>query len=179
MSDAARIDTVQIGTGQIGTGQIGTAPPANAGIAPAPVPDAASLMQALPAAMACIANADHLPLEGGEDPAFGSVRWRTLFSADRTPTADFVLGVAEFGPAGTLAAHRHDPAEFYFGLSGSGIVTIDGIPHAIGPGIALFVPAGAEHATLAGGDGLRFLYGFARDRFSDVVYRFSAPPEAG
>ena len=129
-------------------------------------------------ALATVANANHVPLEGGEDPAFGTVRWRTLFSADRTPTADFVLGVAEFGPQGILCAHRHEPAEFYFGLSGDGVVTIDGIAHAIAPGVALFIPADAEHEVVAGPEGLRFLYGFARDRFSDVVYRFSAPAAA-
>lgn len=125
-------------------------------------------------AMACVANADHAPLEGGEDPAFGSVRWRTLFCSDRTATSGMVLGLAEFGPHGTLLAHRHSPAEFYFGLSGEGIVTIDGVPHALGPGIALFIPAEAEHATVAGPNGLRFIYGFPRDRFAEVDYRFSA-----
>ena len=125
------------------------------------------------AAMATVANADHIPLEGGEDPAFGTVRWRTLFSADRTDASGMVLGVAGFGPGGTLLAHRHAPAEFYFGLSGAGTVTIDGIDHALVPGVALFIPADAEHATVAGAEGLRFLYGFACDRFSDVAYRFT------
>lgn len=73
-----------------------------------------------------VANADHAPLEGGEDPAFGTVRWRTLFCADRTATAGMVMGIAEFGALGTLKPHRHGPAEMYFGLGGSGIVTIDG-----------------------------------------------------
>lgn len=127
------------------------------------------------AALPVIANADHAPLEGGEDPAFGTVRWRTLFSADRTATASMVLGVAEFGPEGTLKPHRHLPAEFYFGLSGAGVVTIDGVAHAIGPGVALYIPGDAEHGTVAGPEGLRFLYGFPRDRFSDVDYRFTTP----
>ena len=34
------------------------------------------------------------PLEGGDDPAFGTVRWRTLFCADRTATAGVVVGIA-------------------------------------------------------------------------------------
>ncbi len=125
-------------------------------------------------ALPVIANADHAPLEGGEDPAFGTVRWRTLFSADRTRTSGMTLGVAEFGPGGTLLPHRHGPAEFYFGLSGQGIVTIDGVAHDLSPGVAIFIPEEAEHDTVAGADGLRFLYGFPKDRFSDVDYRFSA-----
>ncbi len=131
--------------------------------------DFAAVMAALPV----VSNAAHAPLEGGEDPAFGTVLWRTLFSADRTQTSGMVLGVAEFGPEGTLCAHRHDPSEFYFGLSGSGIVTIDGVAHELSSGIALYIPENAEHDVVAGPDGLRFLYGFPRDSFADVTYRFS------
>ncbi|MFZ7091583.1 cupin domain-containing protein [Primorskyibacter sp. 2E233] len=123
--------------------------------------------------MPVIANADHAPLEGGEDPAFGTVRWRTLFDAERNGTRDMVLGVAEFGAFGTLKAHRHAQAEIYFGLAGSGIVTIDGVAHDLQPNVALYVPADAEHYTVAGEDGLRFLYVFPSDRFADVTYRFS------
>ena len=140
-----------------------------AGFAPA--------MTGMLAALPAVANADHAPLEGGTDPNFGTVMWRTLFCADRTATSGMVAGVAEFGPGGTLNPHRHGPAEIYFGLSGGGIVTIDGIPHEIGAGTALFIPAEAEHGTVAGPEGLRFFYVFPRDRFSDVDYRFSAPGE--
>ncbi|MDO6584515.1 cupin domain-containing protein [Salipiger sp. 1_MG-2023] len=135
---------------------------------PASAPQLAALLS-----LASLANTAEIPLEGGEDPAFGSVRWRTLFSAERTPTKGMVLGIAEFGPMGTLLPHRHGPAEIYFGLTGSGVVTIDGIPHMIGPETALYIPEDAEHGTVAGTDGLRFLYIFPRDSFSEVEYRFS------
>lgn len=85
-----------------------------------------------------------------------------------------VPGVAEFGPEGALLPHRHTPAEIYFGLSGSGVVTIDGVAHEISPGVALYVPLDAEHGTVAGPVGLRFLYVFPRDRFAEVGYRFFA-----
>ena len=119
------------------------------------LPQIAALMT-----LAVAANAQETPLEGGEDPAFGTVRWRTLFSGDRTPTRGMVLGIAEFGPFGTLLPHRHGPAEIYFGLSGAGVVTIDGVPHPLGP------------------EGLRFLYVFPRDSFADVEYRFSSATSA-
>lgn len=114
-----------------------------------------------------------LALEGGDDPAFGSVRWRTLFCADCTATTGVVLGVAEFTPGGTLLPHRHAPAEVYFGLSGGATVTVDGVPQPMGPGTALFIPGEAEHGTVAGPDGFRLLYVFPLDRFSQVDYRFS------
>ncbi|SEP69588.1 Cupin domain protein [Loktanella sp. DSM 29012] len=131
-------------------------------------------MDFLTQAVATVANADHAPLEAFDDPRRGTVQWRTLFSGDRTQTSSLTLGVAEFGPAGTLHSHRHSPCEFYFCLSGQGIVTIDGIDHDLRPGVALYIPADAEHCVVAGEDGLRFLYGFPQDRFSDVEYRFSA-----
>lgn len=113
------------------------------------------------------------PLEGGDDPAFGSVRWRTLFCGDRTATAGVVVGIAEFGPGGTLLPHRHSPAEVYFGLDGAAVVTVDGVAQAVAPGVALFFPGDAEHGTVAGPEGFRMLYVFPRDRFSEVEYRFS------
>lgn len=119
-------------------------------------------------------NLDDLPVEGGVDPAFGTVTWRTLVCADRTVSTDMVLGVAEFGPYGTLLPHRHAQAEFYLGLSGDGVVTLGGVPHRIAPGVAVYVPRDAEHGVVAGPEGLRFAYGFAADRFGDITYRFSA-----
>ncbi len=113
------------------------------------------------------------PLEGGDDAAFGTVRWRTLVCADRTPSSGLVLGVAEFGPGDTLEAHRHAPAEVYFGLEGSGTVTIEGVVHDIRAGVAVYIPPDAEHRTVAGADGLRFAYSFPTGRFTEVDYRFS------
>ena len=114
-----------------------------------------------------------LPLEGGEAAGFGTVRWRTLICADRTPSSGMVLGVAEFGPGGTLAPHRHGPAEVYFGLTGTGVVTIDGVAHVLRAGVAIYVPPDVEHGTVAGPEGLSFAYGFPTERFADVDHRFS------
>jgi quercetin dioxygenase-like cupin family protein len=125
------------------------------------------------AAMPIRLEAADQPLEGGVDPAFGTVRWRTLFCGDRTQTGGVVMGIAEFAPGGTLLPHRHSPAEVYFGLDGAAVVTVDGVPNPMGPGTALYIPGDAEHGTVAGPDGFRMLYVFPRDRFSEVEYRFS------
>ena len=119
-------------------------------------------------------DAAHVPLSGRTDPTYGEVRWRTLINGTAEHPRDLVLGIAEFGPGDRLLPHRHDPAEFYFGLEGCGTVTIDGTPHHIAPGIALYVPGGAEHGTVAGENGLRFAYGFATQSFEEIEYRFSA-----
>ncbi len=142
--------------------------PAGLGAAPDPAPD--NLSHA-PGAFTVDVSA--LLDEGGTDPVFGTVTWRTLISADRLPSSGLVAGVAQFGPGGTLRAHRHSPVELYFGLSGDGVVTVEGVEHRIGAGIALFVPGDAEHGVVAGAEGLSFLYSFPADRFDEVVYRFS------
>lgn len=84
-----------------------------------------------------------------------------------------VVGIAEFGPQGTLLPHRHVQPEVYLGLEGEAVVTIEGVAHAFSPGVALFVPGNAEHSTIAGPNGARFLYVFPTDSFSEVHYEFA------
>lgn len=130
---------------------------------------------AMPQTAGFAADLKQQPYESGVDPQVGTVSWRTLISSDRTPSKDMVLGVAEFDAFGTLNPHRHEPAEFYFGLSGEGLVEIDGVGHAIAPGIAVFIPGDAEHGVVAGPNGLSFVYGFPENAFEDVSYVFSNP----
>jgi quercetin dioxygenase-like cupin family protein len=112
-------------------------------------------------------------LEGEDHPIHGDVTWHTLISADRTPSSSMVLGIAHLEPGGWLGLHRHDPAEFYLGLSGEATATVDGTPFRIAEGIALFIPGNAEHGIRAGPRGCSFAYGFAVGAFSDIVYRYS------
>lgn len=112
------------------------------------------------------------PVEG--NAAMGTdVSWRTLISSDCAPSNDFVLGIAEILPAGLLPAHRHQPAEFYLGLRGSGIVIIEGMEYPILAGVSIFIPENYEHSVLAGSEGLSFAYGFARDSFAEIHYELS------
>ena len=112
--------------------------------------------------------------EGWGDAGRGSVTWRTLVDADRHPSQSLAAGVATLGPGGTLEPHRHGPAEFYFGLDGEGTVTVDGVPHRIAAGVAVYLPPDSEHGTVAGSGGLRMLYVFPVDRLDQVDYRFTA-----
>jgi quercetin dioxygenase-like cupin family protein len=113
------------------------------------------------------------PVEGGTDPTYGEVTWRTLICADKTPTREFVLGVADFKPGEKLHPHRHEPAEFYYCTSGTGKVIIEGVVHNVHQGIAVYVPTNATHSVIAGPNGLSFLYGFAEARFGAIDYQFS------
>jgi quercetin dioxygenase-like cupin family protein len=105
----------------------------------------------------------------------GDVRWQTLISAGLTPTGSLTAGVARLSAEGRLRAHRHDQAEIYVILEGSGTVTIDGARSKVAAGTTVFIPGGAIHsieATARGG--LRFAYVLDADRFEDVTYVFDA-----
>lgn len=121
-----------------------------------------------------VAALDDQPIEGGFDPAFGNVTWQTLISGDKTPSNGVVLGVATFPAYGVLHLHHHTPPEFYFVLNGSGTVMLGKQPIEVFPGLAIFIPANAEHGVTAGPAGLTFVYGFGEDAFSKIEYRFSA-----
>ena len=56
-----------------------------------------------------------VPVEREDD---SGVSWRTLTSADRTPTRELTSGVCEIEPGGELVLHRHPVLElYYFGSS--------------------------------------------------------------
>lgn len=112
-----------------------------------------------------------LPQEG--EARDGELTWQTLICADRTPSAGLVVGVAEFPPGGHLKLHRHDPSEFYFCLAGSATVHVNDQQFELRPDVAAFIPGGAEHGVVAGPDGMKLLYGFARDRFADIEYDYT------
>ena len=115
------------------------------------------------------------PVEGWDDAIRGTILWRTLLSADRTPTAQMTLGVTEVGPGqpSPFHQHRHVQAEIYYVLSGEGVVSIDGIEQPLRAGSSVFIPGNVWHgARNTGRDVLRLLYVFAADSFADVHYVF-------
>jgi quercetin dioxygenase-like cupin family protein len=57
-----------------------------------------------------------------------------------------------------LNVHRHEPAEFYFGLSGEGTVVAKGIEYRIAKGVAVFIPGNTDHGVVAGQGGLSHGY---------------------
>jgi len=92
-------------------------------------------------------DAAALPDARWQDHAPSTIRFRTLFSAPDTPTDSIVCGIAMMAAGDTFALHAHDHAEVYFGLEGAGDVMIDGQPHGLAPGVALFIPGGAIHGV--------------------------------
>ena len=125
-----------------------------------------------------VAHESQPAVESWNDPVRGVVSWRTLLSADRTPSDSLTLGVAEVGEPGEggFRLHRHAQSEAYYVLSGRGVISIDGTEHALETGSVAFIPGGALHgARGVGPEPLRLLYVFATDAFEDVVYEFPEP----
>ncbi len=117
-------------------------------------------------------DAAHLPDERWDNPARGTIRFRTLISAPATPTDSMVCGIALMTTGETFALHSHPQAEVYFGLEGEGAVMIDGAPHRLAPGVALFIPGGAVHGVPEVNGPLKWFYTFATASFDDIEYRF-------
>lgn len=119
-------------------------------------------------------DAAERPTEGWADLACGSIRWQTLISAGLTDSAGMVCGIAHLAAGEDFTVHHHAEAEIYFGLDGTGTVMIEGIPHRLAPGVALFIPSHAVHGIPAVTAPLRFFYVFAADRFDDITYHWPA-----
>jgi mannose-6-phosphate isomerase-like protein (cupin superfamily) len=108
------------------------------------------------------------------DKIKGVLGFRTLFSGGVTATASLTAGIADLNAGEWLGLHRHAPAEIYYIVEGDGIVTLDGLEHAVSAGAAVYVPGDVEHGIRNSKQApLRFFYAFAVDSFDDVAYRFS------
>ncbi len=128
-----------------------------------------------PAPRPYVVHESDCAIEDWNDTGRLGVSWRTLLSADRTPTDSLTIGVAEIEPGAPddLHLHRHEPAEAYYILAGSGVVSIDGELHDLRAGSTVYVPSNALHAVgNTGADVLRLLYVFGVDSFEDVTYIF-------
>jgi quercetin dioxygenase-like cupin family protein len=109
-----------------------------------------------------------VPVESGEDIG---VTWRTLTSADRTPTAQVTSGVCEIAAGGALALHRHPVLELYYFLEGSGLVRLGGTERSVQPGVTVSIPADLPHGiTNTGNTALKLFYVFPVDSFAEVLY---------
>ena len=118
-----------------------------------------------------VTSADLFQMEGGTDPTYGNVTWKTFISNDKTDTSDLTLGVGYLPAEGVLPRHSHTPPEFYYFLSGTGVVSIENDIFNVSEGVVVYIPGGALHSIEAN-EALSFLYGFAKPSFSDIEYIF-------
>ena len=115
-----------------------------------------------------VVDEHEVEIEGGEGDG---VTWRTLTSADRTPTSALTSGVCEILPGGALQIHRHPTLELYHFLEGAGVVTLGSEQCAVRPGTTILIPADTVHGIRNVGETvLKLFYVFPVDSFAEVVY---------
>jgi quercetin dioxygenase-like cupin family protein len=99
------------------------------------------------------------------------VRWRTLISADRTPTGGITFGVCEVPPGAELHPHHHRPAEVYHVTAGEAEVLMDGEWRSVRAGDVAHPPGDAVHGTRnRGAQTFVLVYAFPVDAFSAIEY---------
>ena len=70
-----------------------------------------------------------------------------MLGNDPADSAGLVMGVARLRAGEALAPHRHAQAEAYCTLAGRGVLTIEGVPHALEAGTLVWIPANALHGA--------------------------------
>jgi len=122
---------------------------------------------------ALVLNDSDVPLERWSDPVRGEVGFRTILGG-ATTRADFTVGVTELEPGGWLGSHRHEPAEVYHVLKGTGIVSIAGDDRPVQAGAVVFIPGNTVHGIRnTGSEPLHFFYAFAVASADEIEYRFT------
>ena len=125
---------------------------------------------------ATVVQQQDLPWESRDvyaETKHGRVRWKTLLSADRTPTTGLTHGLVEIPPGEQLTLHKHTPAESYYILSGEGFVRCNDEQHPISAGATVFIPEQAVHTIGASGEqALVVFYSFPIDSFKQVDYQY-------
>lgn len=82
---------------------------------------------------------------------------RSILDCSNAPVANQSLAEATLPLGVATDRHYHKASEeFYFLLSGRGVMEVDGEVRAVGPGDAVLIPAGAWHQIRAT-ESLRFL----------------------
>jgi quercetin dioxygenase-like cupin family protein len=94
----------------------------------------------------------------GVEPSKGmALRLRYLFTPDRG-APDVTAGLAENSPGMHYTLHRHQPAELYYVLEGTGTIHVGDQSLPAQPGDAVFVPANEVHGIDTGAERLRLLW---------------------
>ena len=87
-----------------------------------------------------------------EEREFNPVDWgrsKTVFGPDDAGTKYLRVGITEYAPGGEHKLHKHpDQEEVIYGLEGEGIAKSEEGDKPIRPGSFVFIPAGADHATI-------------------------------
>jgi quercetin dioxygenase-like cupin family protein len=73
-------------------------------------------------------------------------------------SGDLNANLVRFGAGGGVGEHvNHEVDVLIVGVSGSGLVSVDGEEHPVSDGVMVFVPKGVRRSTLATSEGFAYL----------------------
>ncbi len=99
------------------------------------------------------------------------IRWRTVVSAERTPSRGLSLGVCEVPPGAELAPHRHRPAEVYYVVDGEAELLLEESWRQLRRGDVAYIPGDVVHgARNRGGSTCTFVWAFPTDTYEGIEY---------
>ena len=99
------------------------------------------------------------------------VRWRTLVSADVTPSAGVTFGVCEVPPGAQLAPHHHHPQEVYYVAAGEAEVFMNGAWTPVRKGHVAYHPGDAVHGIRnRGSETFVLVWTFPTDTLAEIEY---------
>jgi mannose-6-phosphate isomerase-like protein (cupin superfamily) len=107
--------------------------------------------------------------DAGVDPR-DQGRIQGLLGASTVGSKDVNFGLARIAPGEYHLRHHHPKgSEWYFILSGTGIVHLNDDRVRARPGTAIYIPAGTIHAVLNDGEEeLELLWGISTGEYSDI-----------
>jgi quercetin dioxygenase-like cupin family protein len=120
-----------------------------------------------------VVQSDTVPLEAWEADKAPGVSWRTLTSADRTPSRELSSGVCYLQVNGELPRHHHAQAEVYHFIAGTCGVLVNDELFTVNAGDTVFIPGNAWHQiTNVGNDMAQLFYCFATASFDQIEYHY-------
>jgi len=122
---------------------------------------------------ATLANEEEYPWDVDPQDADrdAKVRWRTLVSADRTPSSGITMGVFEVPPGAEMAPHRHHAQEVYYVVDGEAEVFVNDRWRPVRRGDVVYFPGDAVHgARNRGPVACTVVWAFPTDTYDEVEY---------
>ncbi len=126
-----------------------------------------------PQVLPFVARSDASPLETWGAGNAPGLSWRTLTSADRTPSTELTTGVCLLQVDAALPRHHHAQAEVYHFIAGTCSVRVNDELFTVNAGDTVFVPGSAWHEIANVGDDMaQLFYCFATASFNEVEYHY-------
>jgi quercetin dioxygenase-like cupin family protein len=99
------------------------------------------------------------------------IRWRTIVTAQRTPSSGLSMGVFEVPSGSELRPHHHGPQEIYHVTAGAGEVFVDGDWRDVAAGDVIYHPGDSVHGARNRGDGpFTIAWVFPTDTYEEIEY---------